>query len=634
MASAELEEFRKALRAGQRNYRECLAKGNYPYLQVLDDILQHVTIESTVPVGVMEIPAKRIVGTKTQGRKTAFAPNFMPLLDEKSEFGNKWIALCDAQMTEGIRDPIKVYEYMNHFYVQEGNKRVSVLKYFGATEITGSVTRLIPPRTQEKENKIYYEFLDFYAVTKINQFWFTQEGSFARLVAATGKTLTETWTQEERANLITLYYRFDALFTTENSITSSDALLRYIEIYGYETAQNKTVDEIQKEIASIRNELLVLTQQDPLKVSLDPAQQTARPLFEKLFTSTPSTLQIAFVHEKTAETSGWTYAHEMGRGELIEAFPQTVVTVCYDDVIVEENGDAIVEQAIADGADVVFTTTPKLMAASLKAAVRHPQVKILNCSLNMTHPDIRTYYGRIHEAKFLMGAIAGVLADDNKIGYVATYPTYSMTAGINAFAMGAKMVNPRAQIYLEWTSVKNRDIEKEFAKNGVSIISNLDMQAPQHSSPKFGLYRIEDGKIHNYAMPFWQWGKFYVNIVQSIFDGTWNEKADARAINYWWGMSAGVVEVVCSRSLPADTARLVELLRTAICHHEFEPFSGVIVGQGGVNYGKAGTEMTPEKIITMDWLAENVLGHIPDFEELIDVAKPLVLLQGIGRETI
>ena len=77
-----------------------------------------------------------------------------------------------------------------------------------------------------------------------------------------------------------------------------------------------------------------------------------------------------------------------------------------------ENDDEVIERAIADGNDVLFTTTPKLMECSLRAAIRHPEVKILNCSLNMDHPSVRTYYGRIYEAKFLVGAIAGALADN------------------------------------------------------------------------------------------------------------------------------------------------------------------------------------------------------------------------------
>ena len=109
------------------------------------------------------------------------------ILKENSEFALKWARLCEAQVEEGIRDPIKAYEYMNKFYVVEGNKRVSVLKYFEVSTIAGNVTRIIPKPTDELENRIYYEFLDFYELSKINYVWFSEEGSFAELQEAVGK---------------------------------------------------------------------------------------------------------------------------------------------------------------------------------------------------------------------------------------------------------------------------------------------------------------------------------------------------------------------------------------------------------------------------------------------------------------
>ena len=114
------EDYRKALRLGQKEFRSSVLKGTYPYLQALDEILEHTAVEYTEPLGVVNIPLASIVGTKTAGRKTAFAGNFMPLLDEDTEFAQKWNALCDAHLSVGIRDPIKAYEYMNKFYVECG----------------------------------------------------------------------------------------------------------------------------------------------------------------------------------------------------------------------------------------------------------------------------------------------------------------------------------------------------------------------------------------------------------------------------------------------------------------------------------------------------------------------------------
>ncbi|WP_370827571.1 BMP family ABC transporter substrate-binding protein [Fournierella massiliensis] len=635
------EDYKKAQKMGQRSFRACVSKGQYPYLQVLDDILENTELDSTQPLGVVNIPLDAIVGTKTEGRKTAFARNFMPLLGDRTEFAVKWSALCESQMEEGIRDPIEAVEFLNRFYVVEGNKRVSVMKYFGAGSIPGNVTRYIPKRNGSKEVNIYYEFLDFYKLTQINQLWFTEEGRFAKFVAAVGKAPGERWSDDDKSMLTSIYYRFRSVFVQRGGdrlpITPADGLLAVMGVYPYRQLCGMSMPELQQAVERAWSEVLVLTRPDAVELSMEPAFPQNTGLFSRLHNpiafQAPS-LKVGFVYEKSADTSAWTYAHDFGRGELEEHFGGRVTTLCYDNVQPDVNGNEILEKAVADGCDVIFTTTPKLIGASLKASLAHPEVKIINCSLNMSHPSIRTYYGRIHEAKFLLGAIAGALADDNKIGYVATYPTYGMIAAINAFALGAQMTNPRAQVYLEWTSEKGADIPARFAENGVTLISDLDNRAPQQPPWKFGLYRLEGDHFCNYAMPFWNWGEFYVRIVQSIMNGGWSAGSSGeRALNYWWGMDAGVIDVLCSRTLPVETQRLVNLLRQAVCSRDFDPFAGVLYAQDGrVVMPADHSRLTAEQVITMDWLASNVIGRIPRFDELIDEAKPLVSLIGVHKD--
>ena len=183
--------YQKALRQGQRDYREKMNAGQSPFLPVLDDILQNVPVENQIPLGQVEIPLELLVGTKTSGRTAAFASNFMPLLGLKTEFATKWINLCVSHVDEGIRDPITCYEYMGRFYVQEGNKRVSVLKYFDASSITGNVTRVVPQYSDDPAVQMYYEFMHFYPVMQNYLLTFTKPGSYARLrEASAGKDTT------------------------------------------------------------------------------------------------------------------------------------------------------------------------------------------------------------------------------------------------------------------------------------------------------------------------------------------------------------------------------------------------------------------------------------------------------------
>ena len=202
MAEAQ-NDYYKAMRAGKREGET---------LPNLDDILKEKNIVAVreVPLGLVQIPSELIVGTKTAGRSSAFSKGFKPLLKENTEFAYKWMALYKAHLNEGIREPIKAYEFMNKFYVEEGNKRVSVLKFFDAVSIPGNVTRIVPPRTEEKENKIYYEFMDFYALSRINYIWFTQLGSFAKLQRLVGKRPDEAWSDDDRLDFASAYNRFRA----------------------------------------------------------------------------------------------------------------------------------------------------------------------------------------------------------------------------------------------------------------------------------------------------------------------------------------------------------------------------------------------------------------------------------------
>ena len=156
------EEYVQALKAGQKEYKDLVAAGRDPHPAVLDELLPENAAETVVEVGLVEIPSERIVGTKSAGRITAFTATFQPLLDSKSEFATKWVSLCAAHLGDtGITDPIVCYEYLGNFYVQEGNKRVSVLRHFGAPQIPGNVRRILPPPSDDLRIRAYYEFLEF-----------------------------------------------------------------------------------------------------------------------------------------------------------------------------------------------------------------------------------------------------------------------------------------------------------------------------------------------------------------------------------------------------------------------------------------------------------------------------------------
>ena len=630
------EDYIKAYKAGKRDYQARMMRGEIPTLKVLDDILPSRGRYSEVPLGLVQIPIEQIVGTKTSGRSSAFSGNFMPILRENTEFAYKWSVLSESHLKEGIRDPIKAYEYMNKFYIEEGNKRVSVLKYYDAVSVPGYVTRILPAKTDQKENKIYYEFVDFYALSQINYVWFSKLGSFAKLQEAVGKGPKELWSDDDKLNFSSVYSRFAAEFEAAGgkklSITTGDAFLAFVTIYGYETLCEKTVSELKTLVEKSWEEFKLLEHDHEIDLKMNPNTEK-KPLLNRLLPLSAPKLKIAFLYAKTPGTSAWTYAHELGRLHLEQTFPQHQTTECYEN-LTPELAEKAISDAIQKGCNLIFTTTPEFVKASVQAAIANPEIRIVNCSLNTSHRYIRTYYARMHEAKFLMGAIAGAMAENGQLAYIADYPIFGTIANINAFALGAKMVNPRAKVYLEWSTLKDVDLGRvmeNIQKKGVTVVSGKDMVIPEETSRYFGLYHLENGEPHNIAMPLWHWGKFYEQLIRTIMDGTWkyDDNDGTKAINYWWGLSAGVVDVIHSQNLPIGTRRLVQLLKDNITRGEFNPFSGILYSQEGMVQSDPDRTLSPEEIIRMDWLAENVIGSIPAQKELTEQAKPVTQQSGL-----
>ena len=636
-----MEEYNRALHAGQREYRARVARGESPYLAVLDDILVNTSIVTQENLGLVSIPMDSIAGTRTSGRHTAFAPNYMPLLHPNTEFAMKWSTLCDAHLSEGIRVPIKAYEFMNRFYVEEGNKRVSVLKFFGAATVTGTVTRLIPRRSDAPEVRMYYEFLDFYKLAKVNYVSFTREGGYARLQEAVCKASGESWNDDDRRNFFAFYTQFRTQFEQLGGpalgLTPGDAILVYLSVYRYADACDALPAEIHDNLAKIWGEITVLAQPKAVKISLEPEMQpAAQPLLAKLmtpFTGRPEELKIVFLHEKSAQTSAWTASHGEGRRALETAFPDRVRTSFQENVLPGVDDETRLEAAVRNGADVVFTTSSQMMPACLKVAARHPEAKILNCSLNVPHPLVRTYYCRMYEAKYLLGMLAGILSEGSDIGYVANFPLFGVCAGINAFACGVRAVRPAGHVLLRWLCQPNETTPLDFSdRPDITMLSGRDQKDPLQGMPYHGLCRRgADGALGEIAVPIWRWSTVYQEIVRSILDGTWDneDSTTQRAINYWWGMHSGAVGVHYADAIPAAPLQLVRLAEQQICQGDFDIFAGSQTAQDGSVKKPADRAFTVEELIHMDWLADNVTGRLPTPDEMTPEIRLLVELQGV-----
>lgn len=644
-----IADYQKAKKQADLVYRTSVLSGKYPYLPALDEMVEKINALSQYHVGVCEIPLSLVVGTKTAGRQNAFVRGFLPRLDVDTEFALKWSNLYDAQQNEGIRDPIKCYEYMNHFYVEEGNKRVSVLKAVGASAVTADVTRILPPRSDEPQVRCYYEFLRFFNVTHLYSIVFSREGSYEKLARVVGRNLYDPWPQEQVENLKAAYDVFSEIFASRGGekiggITTGDAFLTYLSVFSLHSLLDYSRDRIKNRITRLWKEFLTsaggtahmnVVQTPQVKKGI--RDTGLKEIFLPTSYSQSRPLRVAFIYDQKMEDSSWVYGHELGRTHVEERFKGSVETVPFEDCSTREAVEGAIEAAIEDEDEVIFTTSAEMMPAAIRLAIAHPEVKILNCSVNVPSNAVRGYYARMYEARFLMGMLAGTQAKNHLIGCWAHLPIFGSISNINAFALGAATVDPQARVILRWGTDRERGefCEQDILDAGARVILGRDMIRPKDPSKKFGLYEVmDDEKVRTLAAPVWQWGRYYELILERILDGSWNSRSQTRAdatVNYWWGMSAGVIDVILSEQLSYHQKFLVDLVREGIVAGRTDPFGGEIRDQkGNVRHRQGDAPLSPEQIITMDYLVENVDGCIPKASQLTDKARIVVEAAGVS----
>lgn len=633
-----IEDYLEAKKLGDRTYRNALLFGETPYLPALDEKLQKEEIQGENRLGIMEIPLEDIAGTKTKARQQSFARNFMPILSPKTEFATKWSSLFDSVCEEGVREPILVYEYRYQFYVQEGNKRVSVSRYNKAVSIPAMVIRILPKRTEDKETKLYYEFVDFYKDSGLYGIYFSEPGSYERLEQFLGVKSGEPWPLELSRDLRSAFSRFSELYFSMGGkrleSPAGDAFFLYLTVYGLPSLLENSTDEIRENLEKLWNEFKksageVVLVQNPEEMKKEGGLFD---FFSGGFSGNKKGTKIAFLYERSVETSTWAYAHELGRNYIQEKYAEAVETKAFENCNTDEKVEKAIKEAVRWGANLLFTTAPSMAQESIKAALQYPEVEILNCSVNTAYNSIRTYYGRMYEAKFLMGALAASITDGNDLGYVEQFPLYGTLSNINAFAIGAQFINPWSKVHLSWSGVEGADWKAEFQEKGIATISGPEFAKPFEKSREFGVYISSDGEVQsNIAVSFYNWGKYYELILQSFLEGSYHTSSLAKshsALNYYYGLKEGVLEVILSRNLSYSSRKLVSILKKEIIAGNLLPFSGEIHSQCEEIHSEGAGSLEMDEIVDMRWLNDNVVGEIPPLKAFTKESQEAILSGG------
>lgn len=328
-------------------------------------------------------------------------------------------------------------------------------------------------------------------------------------------------------------------------------------------------------------------------------------------------LKVAFVYIGPPGDLGWTYEHDRGRLAAEKKFGNLIETKYIENVPEGPDAERVIRQYAAAGFDLIFTTSFGYMDPTFAVAQEFPNVRFEHCSGYKTAANMATYFGRIEEARYLTGIIAGRMTKSNTIGYVAAFPIPEVVRGINGFTLGVRSVNPKAQVKVVWTNtwydpVKEREAAVALLDSGADIIAqHQDTTEPQKAAQERGKlsigYDSDMGKFVGdsvLASAVWEWSTYYIDTIQKVLDGKWTTH------QYWGGLKEGVAKISSiSSKVPASVKAEVDAAQKKILGG-WSIFTGPLKDNTGKTVYTAGQVVPDEKQLGMDWFVEGVVGKV------------------------
>jgi basic membrane protein A len=329
-------------------------------------------------------------------------------------------------------------------------------------------------------------------------------------------------------------------------------------------------------------------------------------------------VKAGFIYIGPVGDGGWTYMHEQGRLEMEEAFPE--MSSSYVESVPEGPDSArVMETFVQRGFQVIFATSFGYMDFVQEVAERHPEVVFMHCSGYKRAENVGTYFGRMYQARYLSGLVAGSMSESNVIGFVAAQPIPEVIRGINAFTLGARKANPDVEVKVIWLFSwfdpgKEKEATKALIDAGADVIGmHADSGATPQTAEEAGVYVVGyNNDMSRYAptkhltAPVWDWGMVYKATIEDVVNGTW------KSSDIWWGLKEGLVGLApFGEAVPEEVKALVEKESDKIIKGEWDVFYGPVKNQSGEMVVAEGEAMSDADMLSMSWFVEGVKGNIP-----------------------
>ncbi len=325
-------------------------------------------------------------------------------------------------------------------------------------------------------------------------------------------------------------------------------------------------------------------------------------------------IKAGFLYVSPVGDGGWSYSHDQAR-KAIGKMPG-VTTSAVEDVPEGPDSERVMLNMARKGYDVIFATSFGYMDSMLKVASQFPNTKFMHCSGFKTAPNMGNYFGRMYQARYLSGIVAGSMSKSGIVGYVAAFPIPEVIRGINAFTLGVQSVNPKASVRVVWTKTwydpaKEKEAAKSLLDVGADVITqHQDSPGPQEAAQEKGVYSIgyntdmrQFAPKSHLTAPIWNWTPYYTELIKEIQDGTWKPRSD------WPGMAEKVIDLAPFGDMVPQAVRDKVMTKKAeIISGKETVFTGPIKDQTGTVRIPAGKTATDAELLGMNWLMQGVVG--------------------------
>jgi simple sugar transport system substrate-binding protein len=338
-------------------------------------------------------------------------------------------------------------------------------------------------------------------------------------------------------------------------------------------------------------------------------------------------VKVGFVYLTTPGDHGWTYAHEVARQDVEKHFGNKVETTFVENVPEGPDSARVIRELAKQGNDIIFTTSFGYMDHTIKVAKEFPNVKFEHITGYKRSPNVATGNIRFYEGRYVQGVVAGLMTKSNKIGYLASFPIPEVIQGINAFGIGLRSVNPKAEVSVIWVNswydpVKEADAAKVHIAEGADILAqHTDSPAMLQTAQKAGVHGFGQSSDMKAFAPKAQlfssvnnWGPYYISKIQQMMDGKWStgDGPDHWAGNTWVGIADDYLVLSPFENMPADVAKAAAQAAADIKSGKNKIFTGPIKDNSGKVRVPAGKTLNDGELFqTLDYYVDGISGKIP-----------------------